>query len=29
VKVLNDQVQNFKEILWDPSEHLPLWENPL
>ena len=27
VEVLNDQGQDFKEILWDPSEHLPLWEN--
>ncbi|MGB1171447.1 MAG: MGMT family protein, partial [Flavobacteriaceae bacterium] len=29
VEVSNDQVQHFKEILWDPSEHLPPWENPL
>lgn len=26
--IKKDQVQHFDQYFWDPSHHLPLWENP-
>ena len=28
VEVVQDRIQNFNHVFWDPVKELPLWENP-
>ena len=28
VEVVQDRIQNFNYVFWDPMKELPLWENP-